>query len=217
MRIVAALPWYDESTAFLDRCVRSLEGVVDVLVALDGRWQLYDEDAPVLSHWTQSHAIARAADAITLEHYVYMGPTVWQSQVEKRRALMELASEQGDWVLVIDADEYVASSYPGHLRPALKETELDVATVLCTRLLGDMPTRRIRRLFRKHTSVERAHNGYVYEGRWLHGDSARVHLEPALDVSGWLELHSSSGMRDPSREAKSLEYRQRRRVARLEW
>ena len=46
MRIAAALAWYDEPPAFLDRCARSLAGVVDELVALDGAWRLQPDGQP---------------------------------------------------------------------------------------------------------------------------------------------------------------------------
>lgn len=216
MRIVAALPWYDEPVAFLDRCVRSLAGVVDELVAVDGRWEHFADDEPVLSHWTQARAIASAADAIGLDHRVWMGPTVWKSQVAKRAALMELASEAGDWILVIDADEYIARSQPGFIRPALRETELDVARVMLTDVRRSMPLRMARRIFRRGTTVERAHNGYNLAGKWLHGDLARVRLEEALDLSKWLELHDDGGSRDALRIEKKQDYRTARARHRLE-
>ena len=216
MRIVAALPWYDEPVAFLDRCVRSLAGVADELVAVDGRWEHYSDTEPVLSHWTQAQAIARAADAIALDHRVWMGPNVWGSQVAKRAALMELASEAGDWILVIDADEYIANSLPGHLRPALQETELDVGLVGFTTLNGSRPPSRIRRIFRRGTTVKTAHNGYNLGGRWLHGDSAHVRLEDAVDVSAYVSMHDDCGARDELRTEKKRDYRQARARHRLE-
>lgn len=215
-RIAAALPWYDEPVAWLDRCVRSLEGVADELVALDGRWRHFDDDAPVLSHWSQAAAIARAADAIGLEHRVWMGPTVWESQVSKRAALMELAAEIGDWVLVIDADEWITGALPQQLREQLAGTELDVATVRLVRVTRDRPTMQIRRLFRAGTTVVTAHNGYRYGDQWLHGDTARVRLAPALNVGHCLELTDASSLRGDARSQSKLAYRRARVLHRLE-
>lgn len=215
-RIVAALPWYDEPVSFLDRCVRSLEGVADELVALDGRWKLFgDDEAPVLSHWTQSHAIAKAADATGLEHAVWMGPTVWETQVAKRAALMELASEKGDWVFVIDADEYVAACDIDALKQQLADTELHVATVTLTNMTTDRPAGRIRRIYRSGTTVQTAHNGYRYHDQWLHGDGIHVKLAPALDTSDVIRLHDRGHERDQQRIDTKRAYsraRQRHRV-----
>lgn len=211
MRLVAALAWYDEPVAFLDRCVRSLAGVVDELIALDGRYDLYDPGSPVNSHWSQAQAIGVAADGVALESRVYMGSTTWESQVAKRAHLMQLAADaDADWVFVIDGDEYVAEAHPGHLRPALAETELDVAMVRCSRVDESIPTQSIRRIYRAGTTVLHAHNGYQFEGRWLHGDSARVELEPALDLARHLHLHNATGLRGFERNRRAIEYRTRR-------
>ena len=216
MKIVAALPWYDEQPSWLDRCVRSLKWVVDELVAVDGRWELYDEDAPILSHWEQGVAINKAAYAVGLDCSVHVPGRVWPSQVAKRAATMALCADSGaDWVLVIDADEYVAKMEHGW-RAKLLDTELDVALVGCHALYEQMPDRRLRRFFRAGTTVETAHNGYRYQGRWLHGDSAKVHLADALDLSDHLLLHDDSGRRQPERELKAMDYRRARARQRVE-
>jgi len=214
VRVVAALPWYDEQPSWLDRCVRSLAGVVDELIAVDGRWDLYDDGAPILSHFEQEIAISRAAYASGIECTVWKPGRVWASQVAKRAVTMELAAELGDWVLVIDADEYVA-----YVDPVWKqrlEYGYDVGLVGLHAMYEQMPDRRIRRVFRAGTTVRVAHNGYWYEGRWLHGDSAKVRLAPAVDLSDALVLHDDSGKREPGREHKAMEYRRARARDRVE-
>lgn len=218
MKIAAVLPWYDEPTAHLDRCVRSLAGVVDILIAVDGRWEHFADDRPILSHWTQAHAIARAADAVALDHYVLMGPSVWASQVAKRNACMALGSEEAEWVFVLDADEYIAHTRGdmNYTRLQLRETELDVATVGCHDLTRSRPFSAIRRVFRRGTTVVTAHNGYNRAGKWLHGDVAHVQLEPALDLSDELCIHDDWGSRDEERLTLKRDYRQARQRHRLE-
>lgn len=216
LRIAAVLPWYDEPEAHLDRCVRSLAGVADMLIAVDGRWQHFADDRPILSDWRQAHAIAHAADAVALDHYVLMGPKAWASQVEKRNVCMALASEEADWVLVIDADEYVAEADPVELRRALELTEHDVATVLSRDLSQRKPPSPMRRIFRRGTAVVTAHNGYNLAGKWLHGDRAHVRLEEPVDVSPWLVLHDDYGSRDEERLMLKRDYRQARQRHRLE-
>lgn len=216
MKIVAALPWYDEQPSWLDRCVRSLKWVVDEVIAVDGRWDLYDDDAPILSHWEQGMAINKAAYAVGLDSSVHVPGRVWPSQVAKRAATMALCADSGaDWVLVIDADEYVAKLEHGW-RARLLDTEFDVAMVGCHALYEQMPDRRLRRFFRAGTTVKTAHNGYWFQGQWLHGDSAKVKLAPALDLSDLLLLHDDSGRRQPERELKAMDYRRARARQRVE-
>lgn len=217
MKIVAALPWYDEQPSWLDRCVRSLDGVVDELVAIDGRWDLYDDGAPVLSHFEQEIAVSKAANAIGIECEVWKPARAWPSQVAKRAELMRICSEKGDWIFVIDADEYVAHlDVERWAEFRATDTELDVILVSFHAVYEQMPDRRIRRLYRSGTTVRTAHNGYWLNGRWLHGDSAKVKLEPALDLSDVLVLHDESGQRWPERERSAMAYRRARAQQRVE-
>lgn len=216
MKIVAALPWYDEQPSWLDRCVRSLAGVVDELVAVDGRWDLYDDASPILSHFEQEIAISKAAYAVDIESEVWKPARAWTSQVAKRAELMRICSEKGDWIFVIDADEYVAKVDADKWIDGVIEAELDVATVGVHALYQQQPDRRIRRLFRSGTTVKTAHNGYWYEGQWLHGDSAKVTLAPAFDLSDVLVLHDDSGRRPPEREERAMRYRRARAQGRVE-
>lgn len=217
MKIVGALPWYDEQPSWLDRCVRSLAGVVDELVAIDGRWDLYDDAAPILSHFEQEIAISKAAHAVGIESEVWKPARVWPSQVAKRAELMRICSEKGDWIFVIDADEYVAKlDVEGWIEFMSVDTVFDVAMVGLHALYEQMPDRRVRRLYRSGTEVRTAHNGYWREGQWLHGDTAKVTLAPALDLSDVLVLHDDSGRREPEREQKAMDYRRARARERAE-
>jgi hypothetical protein len=215
VNLVGALAWYDESPATLDRCLRSLVGVVDVLVALDGRWELHDDGAPALSPAGQTLALEQAAGETMLPTYLYSGPKVWPDQVTKRACLMALASERADWILVIDADEYVAECDTDALRRTLANTTLLVATLKHTSLRTadrdrQVTRRGIRRLFASGTTVSHAHNGYLWEGLWLHGDPAHVQLVQAVDLSGCLHMHHDNLNREGQRALARKVYRKER-------
>lgn len=217
--IVAALCWFNEPVPFLQRCVKSLAGVADHLVAYDGPWEHYPHTT--LRSTTEAWQIARAAASIGLP-YEIDSRGVWESQVAKREALMAEARQRGDWVLVIDGDEWIHDARPYELRAALDSLPGDVVMVGCSVSEAGAPFERpnpIRRLYRSASgvTVETAHNGYrTADGRWLHGDSARVPLEPAVDLSRLLMLRHERGNRGGERDAARLAYRKRRRELDLE-
>jgi hypothetical protein len=121
VRIVAGLCWYDEPSAFLERCVASLAGVVDEVVAVDGAWRWFPGGL-ALSPPDQEEALRRTAREHDLPLRVVVPESVYESQVTKRAHMMELAGENADWVLVIDADEYVARCHAGRVRAGLEAT-----------------------------------------------------------------------------------------------
>lgn len=219
MKIVACLAWYDEPIEFLDRCVRSLAGVADTLIAYDGAWSGYPGGA--CSSLEQHSVIRDAANDVALK-----GVTVaasWESQVEKRNALMRDASRYGDWLLVIDGDEYLTGANTESLRWLLQHTAYDVATITATRTSGERAgvPQPIRRLFRAPVTVERAHNGYRHNGNppnphWLNGDSAYVRLAKAADASKHLFMEHAYLGRGSERNEARMQYRMQRRRDRTE-
>lgn len=223
MRVVAALCWYDEPIRFLVRCIGSLAGVADEVVCYDGAWDFFD--GGTCSDETQWAAIGSAAADAGITATIYAPDTKWASQVEKRAALMLDARERGaDWIIVIDGDEYVAEKEPSRFRGALfTEVTRDVAMVGALRLqkgeIWDTKPSPIRRVYRANTgvTVDTAHNGYrTKDGKWLHGDSVFVPLEPAVDLSAALVLHHEAAHRGAERDARRLEYRRHRRELGLE-
>lgn len=207
VRICAALAWCDETPEFLERCVLSLAGVVDDLVALDGPWRLFE--APD-SGDAQRQAIADAAAAAGIDAYVTSAYPEWESQVHKRDELMKLASEGNDWVFVIDADEYVVHSDSEAIRKGLAETEHHCAFVSFSNLNqgesmpGTTPHSGLnRRLFRAGTTVRVVHSGYWYDGR-------SVVVEDALDLRHALALEHDNVNRGAERNQRARMYRARR-------
>lgn len=219
MKIIAALCWFDERPEILARCVSSLAGVVDSVVALDGPWEGFPAEGLLRSPDEQSAAIDAAADAAGLPLRAGHGAEAWPSQVAKRSELMRVAALAGDWILVVDADEYVERCDPEALRRVLAETEHDVAEARMRN--AGQGVRNIsafgkRRLFRSASGVtlERAHNGYrAADGRWLYGDRRHVDLAPAADVSGYLELVNDVSARPRRRADAAAVYYQARALA----
>jgi hypothetical protein len=211
-----------EPPAFLTRCVESLRGLAAELVAYDGGWDLFPHAQPESSE-AEGLAIVRAADAIGIGCTVYTPDTSWGSQVEKRAALMLEAGETGaDWLLVIDGDEWIDWHQGTTARAVLTTTICDVATIMHQRTTGHPGVNTpapIRRIYRASTgvTVDTAHNGYrTMDGRWLHGDSAAVRLEPPCDVSRFVLLHHERANRGEARNRAALDYRSARLATRAE-
>ena len=163
MIVVGALAWYAETEQTLERCARSLGGVCDILVALGGRWQGFPA-MPLDDADAQARAIKRGADQADISFCaVSWTREPFRSQVAKRAELMLAARTLGDWVFVIDADEYVATANTDELETTLAATHADVATVAGIRvpITASSVRRPWRRIYRASTgvTVETAHNG----------------------------------------------------------
>lgn len=219
MIVTACLAFYAEPPAFLDRCVRSLAPFCDRLVALGGSWRLFPAVTPWPPH-EEITAIERAAYETELK--LTLGHGSFASQVEKRDALMGLASS--DWSFVIDGDEHVEVTDAAAARSALEETSFDVAEVLLRPMnegwpLREMPANEIpvRRIYRAGVRCPGpAHNIYELDGRYLAGDPNRMRLEPALDLSSLLVLHHDNQNRGPERDEAAKQYRKARGRERTE-
>lgn len=215
MKITAALCWYAETPETLSRCAKSLAGYCDTLVAFGGRWEGFpevigdDEDAQAL-------ALVEGCDEVGLFYEVGFGE--WETQVEKRAALMEHAANDSDWVLVIDADEHIARGDSTLFHKGLSETDCDVARVFTQRV----PTpygRNIQRVYRSSTgvSVTTAHNGYVTsDGRFLNGDPCYVDLAPTAELGEFLVIEHDLTCRDQTRKHARSDYLRFRRQRRIE-
>lgn len=169
VKVYALLSWYDEQPEHLTRCVRSLKGFADVLVALDGAYATFP-NAQRMSAMKQRFALQDAAYASGISYKITEPYRPWQGgEVEKRAALFELARRAGatpdDWFLIIDGDMELAS-YTPEARELLAASALDIAEVRWhdVRVDGVQVTdNRFRSLFRAlpGLTVERAHYLYV--------------------------------------------------------
>ena len=221
-QIVALLSWWEESPAWLTRCVSSIARFADHLIAVDGAYQ----HAPGAfttprSSGDQADVIAAAADAHGLGVTIHRPVAPWAGdEIEKRTFMFHaaaLVAEPGrDWLFVIDADEVVTEA-PGSLRDrldALAAAGAEVATVD----LAELPERGAcpaRRLFLADPTlrVEQAHYVYVagpeHAPRFLWGDADVHELAPASHVGGFRIEHWSR-LRAPERRQVALDYYERR-------
>ncbi len=215
MKIAAAICWYDESLEFLTRCVSSLDGLVDEVVAVDGAWSLFE--GATASDEAQGWAIKAAAERIGIGCRIVVPARLWRSQVEKRAAVMAHAGRDADWVFVIDADEYVARADAASSRELLEATDAVTATVTIENLHrgeqmpGYHPQGGLRRRFYlAGTTVTVVHSGYAYEGRHL------LRGEPELDLAELVALEHDNHNRGPTRNALDRGYREARQRERVE-
>lgn len=215
MKIVAALAWYWESPEFLTRCVESLAGIADHLVALDGPWAgfPYESTSSDLAEYAAIVHASMVAD-VPLSITTPGLAKSWQSQVAKRDALMKIAGEVGDWIFVIDGDEWINDAHADETRELLADTPLHVGTVAFQNVTGgNQAPSRIRRIYRPPVTVERNHHGYNRDGTWLHGPP-HVGLAPTVDLP--LELLHEQAHRGQTRDAASVDYRNWRRRTQAE-
>lgn len=212
MHVTAALCWYAETPETLSRCVKSLSGYCDRVVAYGGRWDGFPAVAG-----DDTFGQVKAVMEAEIDWLIYYDQ-LWESQVEKRAAMMEKACEESDWVLVIDADEYLNPGDPLKFRKMLEETEYDVARLYAYRVPRSYG-RMIRRIYRATTgvTVRHAHNGYVTaDNRYLHGDPAYRILEPAFDLHDHISMAHDLTCRDDRRKHARAAYLQFRRSGRVE-
>lgn len=215
--LAGALAWFDEPLDALEKTIRSLAGVIDVLVPLDGRWVGFADDQPASSPVDQRELVLDLAAELDLRFATIHAPprhTPFGSQVEKRAMLYSLASIAADWVLVIDADEHV--EHAAHdLRATLAETAELGALIGCRTKDGPQApagTVAIPRLFCTldgGVTVEHAHNGVrTGGGTWLAGDPAFVALGDRRDLSSSLRIfHEQGAGRPKERELADRAYR----------
>lgn len=165
------MSWYDESPELLEASVRSLAGVADHLVALDGRYALFH--GPTNSPASNYEAISRAAAAAGVTCQLVEAAEPWDGpnggEPTKRTRLLRLAEEQTDvttdWVLSWDADFIVDdASEPGMLRNLLARTPRLAADVWLDQSSQEChgakyPSMRLTILFRalRGFRVEHAH------------------------------------------------------------
>jgi hypothetical protein len=227
VKITACLCWYDERPEDLERCVHSLADVVDELVAFDGRWELFPrpergEGHVVHSPLHQQFALVEAAASIELPLTREEPRELpWPSQVAKRDALMRQAAIASGWMLVIDADEYVESADVAGIRTALEQTGGDVASAM-TKFYNDGnrgPSWPVRKFYRASAGVtiETGHNGYrTADGRWLHGPTEYVDVEPSEDLSHLITVAHDTTCRPIKRQQAKRDYRRARSRERVE-
>ena len=130
MRIVACLSWWEESPAWLARCVAGVGRFADHLVAVDGAYgHMADSTRYPRSGGYQVDAIVAAAQGagIGLTLHQPLGPWLGD-EIAKRSFLFKaatLVADPGeDWLYVVDADEMMID-VPSTLRDQLEAASAD--------------------------------------------------------------------------------------------
>ena len=111
MRVVSVTPWYDEDPTNLHTTARSLAGLVDCAVWVDGAYEHFP-NAQLRSPRDQYEAIYDGCAAAGIEAMIYStnGVGWWGAvhdggEVAKRNFTLFLAGlMRPDWVVIVDAD-----------------------------------------------------------------------------------------------------------------
>jgi len=127
MIVTGALCWWNELPEDLDRCVRGLGDVCDRVIALDGAYSRYPTGTARSSE-DQLDAIRKAAKDVGLDCMIVQPDRLWRGQVEKRNALIGMASVGSNWFATVDADHIIKADRET-IREALKRESADVVEV----------------------------------------------------------------------------------------
>jgi hypothetical protein len=212
-RIIALLSFYDEDPDWLERCILSLELLqCDRLIALHGAYSLYPGASPKCSP-DELRAVAVAANVAGVKCTSILPAKVWDSEIEKRNFLFELAEQEArpqDWYFVVDADEFVTHA-PRDLRERLNATPFDVAAVELKEPghpLGTMVYPTHPKFFRAIPGLRAVKDHFTYttpDGRKLWGNAKTQHLEPRADLST-VKVEHHNQLRHPDRRRAAMQY-----------
>lgn len=209
MRIIALLNWYEEPTAWLAETVASVAKVCDHLIAVDGAYALFPGSLRKPSSGPEQietiHRIGAGAG---------MGVTVhvprepwWGNEIEKRDFMFRLGEQiasEGDWYLIIDADEVITSE-PADLSARLEASPHDAAELTLWEREGQAQVAELvdvssdyrsplRRLFRVQPGlhIEQAHYVVTVGDRVLCGNTTVHDIEAAESIPELMLEHRRS-------------------------
>lgn len=212
-KICGILSWWDESASWLSTAVSSMGRFCDEIVAVDGAYALMPGGRP-RSMPAQAEAVLAAAEVADVACTVHRPRDLfWGNEIEKRNLTLRLAGavlEPGDWVVVVDADQYLMKLNAEALRWDLANTELHVATYTVLDGRDQLADEQVARLARADVLdtewTTRVHCAYRWspelrygplhwsvstvidgERRWLWGP--REKLEPALHLNASLVFY----------------------------
>ena len=221
MRIVGALSWFDERPEDLYRAVTShaQAGLLDALVAVDGRYALYPSDR-VVSSREEYDAISQAAAEHRLTLTLVRHEEPWPGEVRKRTATFQHAlalSRIGrDFVWVIDGDnELLAPADGDAARALLASTDRHAAEVILSEPVRewDDVRRPMRQLFRALPGLCSLGRHYYYAARdgdsWVFLSGAAERVVPALELHGLVVRHHHMDREQERRSAAYSYYAER--------
>ena len=100
--VTAMLSWFDEPPELLRQAVRGAATICDRVVAADGAYDLVPDKRGSSPH-TQRKAISQTAAECGME-VEFLRSRIWEGQVAKRNAVLQVAKNGSDWVMTLDAD-----------------------------------------------------------------------------------------------------------------
>jgi hypothetical protein len=239
VKITALLSWFDEAPSTLAACISSLGAIgVDHLVAVDGRYLLYQDDrvnSGSYQHMLVQEACRGAGIGLTLHvpTEAFAG-----NEVEKRTLMFQIAEplcEMGrDWLMVMDADQVAHGITPGELKQRLTDTELNVGEVMFTQEVD--PAQRkghdfhmpplsrwaVPVLFRATPGLHCERNHYTYrtgDGRYYWGQNVSLsglEVEPTISLEP-LTIEHRPNLRPLERLSTKDAYYKRRDRLGIEW
>lgn len=210
MRVVGLLSWFDEDPQMLYDAVKSHAQVCDMIVALDGRYRLFDH--PQTRSGEAEYVAIREACRDTGMGLVLREPDgpwdgPWGGEVAKRAHLFDLAmqvTDDSDWLWVFDGD-VVLEHATDDWREQLAATDRLVAEVE----LDDDGRRRVN-----HATVFKALRGLtVTEHHWhYHVPGGPVLWDyealavPRLDLSELVLIRHRDSEREALRKKRRAGY-----------
>lgn len=131
MKVCGVLSWYDESPAWLAAACSGFARVCDQIVAVDGSYALLPGARPA-SHPLQAEAVLSACEAGGAACTIHRpNDLFYGNEVEKRNFTLRLAGahlEEGDWVIIFDADVHIFKLNEKRVRAELERTERMIAS-----------------------------------------------------------------------------------------
>lgn len=134
MKITGLLSWFRESPATLRETILSTAPLIDELVCLDGRYNLFPHTAN-RSTQNEIEAIEHACETVGVPVHIHQRTGPFDGphggEVAKRAKLFQLGRTTGaDWFYVFDADCHVQQINAGWRQMLKSEDTLNVGTVM---------------------------------------------------------------------------------------
>ena len=218
MRIFGNLMWFDENPDDLARAISSQAalGLLDTVIAVDGRYALYGRGGPNVSSKDQYDAIAETCSEHAVDFCIMQRVRPWAGEIDKRgrqfRLALALADVGTDWICNLDADmETVAAPPPNAVRDVLTDTELHVAEVTHVDVgsNGETESKHLRHFFRAWPGMTPygRHSYYVaqIDGEWKWLWDPVYQAVPALQLHDIVVSHTHT-LRDSERQKRSYDY-----------
>lgn len=187
MKLVAIILTWNEAR-HLPRCVASLEGVADSIFVVD----CFSTDRTV--------AIAKTHGANVVQHQ-------WVNYATQFNWALDQVDKDSDWVLRIDADEYLTPELANEIREGLSSLSPEVAGVFCSRRMnfqgrpirfGGLFPIRVLRIFRYGRG--RCEDRWMDEHIKVSGTATDFHgnlIDDNLNsLTWWTEKHNSYASRE---------------------